>query len=58
MKYKMERGLEGPGQLSVRTCHELIPREEDPFLQGYWSGLQASGILISPSLPSLPPPSL
>lgn len=34
MKYKMERGLEGPGQLSVRTCHELIPGEEDPFLQG------------------------
>lgn len=33
MKYKMERGLEGQGQLSVRT-YELIPEEEDPFLQG------------------------
>lgn len=50
----MERGLEGPGQLSVRTCHELIPGEEDPFPPGLV--VRAAGLghthLPSPPLPA------
>lgn len=58
MKYKMERGLEGQGQLSVRTSHELIPEEEDPSSKASGQGCRPQALIISSSLSSVPPPSL